>query len=76
MAIRSRSAAATASVLSHLGGCHVEDYKIPPPRARAAQAGGGLTLAVPAGLPSRTILLKGSGGRPRVDVTGPGGAPR
>lgn len=63
----------SASLLGHLGGCNVEEYKFPPPRARAAQAGGATTLEVPAGLPSQTILLTGEGGRPDVTVAGPNG---
>lgn len=66
-------AAFAGSLLGHLGGCHVEDYKVPPPRARAAQADGSRVVDVPAGLPSQTIMLVGDGGPPRVTVTGPGG---
>ena len=67
--------AATVSLLDHIGGCHVEDYKIAPTRARASQSGPGTPVMVPAGLPSQTILVKGAGGRPRVSVTGPDGRP-
>ncbi len=55
--------------------CHTSAYRIPPPRrvspriARAAGQG----LAVPGGLPSATILVKGSGGVPDVTVRGPNG---
>jgi hypothetical protein len=62
-----------ASLVGHLGGCHVESYKIPPPRARIAQADGSRIVDVPAGLPSQTIMLTGDGGTPRVSVTGPNG---
>jgi hypothetical protein len=61
------------SIVSHFGGCHIEDYRIAPPRARAAQAGGGQLLDLPAGLPSATILVRGDGGQPDIKVTGPKG---
>ncbi|MFL5844415.1 MAG: hypothetical protein ACJ762_06950 [Solirubrobacteraceae bacterium] len=61
------------SLLDHIGGCHVEDYRIPPPRARAAQADGSRIVDVPAGLPSQTIRVTGAGGAPHLTVTGPNG---
>lgn len=67
--------AAAASLIGHLGGCHVEEYTAVPPRARTAQAGGAFSVTVPGGLPSRSILLRGDGGRPKVTVTGPDGRP-
>lgn len=63
----------SASILSNIGGCHVEEYRITPTRARASQAGAATTFEVPPGLPSQTVLLTGNGGRPDVTVTGPGG---
>jgi len=62
-----------ASVLAHIGGCHIEEYKVAPTRARAAQTGAGAPVEVPAGLPSQTILVPGDGGAPKVTVTGPNG---
>ncbi|MCW3040080.1 MAG: domain containing protein, partial [Solirubrobacterales bacterium] len=61
------------SLVEHLGPCHVDRFRLPPPRARAAQAGGGTPVTVAGGLPTETILLKGAGGAPRVSVTGPAG---
>lgn len=59
------------SLLSHVStSCHVDAYRIPPPRA--AQAGAS-TVEVPAGLPTETILVESDTGQPRVSVTGPGG---
>jgi hypothetical protein len=54
--------------------CNTNGYETPAPRGlRKAQAGG-VTVDVPAGLPSETILVKGDGGgAPRVTVTGPSG---
>lgn len=70
---------ATASIVDHLEfPCSTGTYHTPPPRpptrrAKAAQAAGGTAVTVEGGLPSKTILVKGDGGAPRVTVSGPGG---
>lgn len=61
------------SLITHIGPCHVDQYRVAPTRARAAQAGGGIPVPVGAGLPTKTILVKGTGGVPQVSVAGPGG---
>jgi hypothetical protein len=54
--------------------CHTRGYRTPPPRGLRKAQGGGVTVDVPAGVPTETILVKGTGGgAPRVRVTGPGG---
>ncbi len=59
------------SLLTHVSlSCHVDDYRIPPPRA--AQAGIS-SVEVPAGLPTETILVESAAGQPRVSITGPDG---
>jgi hypothetical protein len=60
------------SLLDHIGGCHLEDYRIAPTRAKRRQAGGGQVVTVPGGLPSQTLLVQGDSGPPKVDVDGPG----
>ena len=60
------------SLVAHVGGCHTDEYRVPPPRARAAQAGA-TVVDVPAGLPSETILVAGTDGQPQITVAGPGG---
>jgi hypothetical protein len=65
-------AAFTVSILTHIGACHTDEYRVAPTRARAAQAGGA-PVAIPGGLPTSTILVQGDGGQPQVSVTGPGG---
>ncbi|MCW2990986.1 MAG: domain containing protein, partial [Solirubrobacterales bacterium] len=71
---------AAESIIGHLKfPCSTSTYHTPPPRpatrqAHAAQAAGGTAVEVEAGLPSKTILLKGGGGAPRVSVSGPGGS--
>jgi hypothetical protein len=53
--------------------CDTDGYREPARGLRKAQ-GGGVSVDVPAGVPSETILVKGNGGgAPRVAVTGPGG---
>jgi hypothetical protein len=55
--------------------CNTSGFRVPPPRARAAQAGTGAVATVPAGLPSETIAVFGDGSSvPQVDLVGPGGA--
>jgi hypothetical protein len=53
--------------------CSTDDYVLEP--AHAAQAGAS-TVRVRTGLPTVTILVKGAGGQPRVQVTGPGATVR
>ncbi len=56
--------------------CDTGEYRIPPPRPRprGLQKGvGGQAFAIEAGLPSATVLVKGTGGVPQVTVTGPSG---
>ncbi len=65
---------ATATIVRHLRTpCSTGAFRVPP-RARAAQAGGPVSVTVPAGLPTATIALTGEGAPPDVDVAGPGGA--
>ena len=57
--------------------CHTGPYRVPrPARAateRRATAAGGAGFAVPAGLPSATLLVPGEGGVPDLEVTAPDG---
>ncbi|MDQ3933371.1 MAG: hypothetical protein M3340_01925 [Actinomycetota bacterium] len=56
--------------------CNTNGYRTPPPRGLRKAQGGGVTVDVPANLPSETIFVRGEGenGRaPRVAVTGPNG---
>jgi hypothetical protein len=53
--------------------CSTKDFYTPPPRMRAAGAGGGPAVQVAAGLPTETIRVTGTGGMPLVDLVGPGG---
>jgi hypothetical protein len=55
--------------------CNTDGYRTPPPRGLRKAQSGGVTVDVPANLPSETILVKGEsgGGAPRVAVTGPNG---
>lgn len=55
--------------------CDTAEYRIPPPRQLSARAErvGGEAIAIDGGLPTATILVKGSGGTPDVTVRGPGG---
>ncbi|MDX6666115.1 MAG: hypothetical protein QOG68_2321, partial [Solirubrobacteraceae bacterium] len=63
----------TGIVLAHFHiRCHASDFRVPPPVARSAQAGGGVGLDVPGGLPTESFLVYGDGGVPNVDVVGPG----
>ena len=66
---------ATKSLLEHARiPCSTSKFKVVPPRARVARAGGGVSVSVAGGLPSETLLVEGDGGTPNVTVTGPGGA--
>lgn len=55
--------------------CDTSAYRIPPPRPLAGKAkrAGGQAIAIDGGLPTATILVKGTGGAPDVTVRGPGG---
>jgi hypothetical protein len=53
--------------------CSTDGYRIPPPRAAQTAPGGGVAVDVPGGLPTETIVLRGTGGAPKVSVSGPGG---
>jgi hypothetical protein len=56
--------------------CNTSGYRVPPPRPRprGPQKGvGGQSFAIDAGLPTATVLVKGTGGAPQVTVTGPSG---
>jgi hypothetical protein len=66
---------AAAALVEHFDpDCSTDGYLTPPPRGLRKAQGGGVTVDVPAGLPSETILVKGDGGgAPRVTVTGPSG---
>ena len=66
---------AAAALVEHFDpDCNTDGYRTPPPRGLRKAQGGGVTVDVPAGVPTETILVKGDGGGPpRVTVTGPNG---
>ena len=51
--------------------CDFSPYQVANPRA--AQAGGGRSFTLPAGLPAAMVELKGNGGTPDVTLSGPNG---
>lgn len=58
-----------AIVLDHIRTpCHTDDYHVPPPRPRQAGGGVNLSVNVPGGTPSQTILVSGTDGLPAVDL--------
>lgn len=59
----------SVDVFGSLGGCDVTPYA---ETARRRQAGG-VSIAVPGGLPQENIIVQGAGGAPRITVTAPGG---
>ncbi len=65
----------SVSLIGHVGGCHIDDYRAPAPKARAAQAApGSFTVDIPPGLPTASIAaVGGNSGAPHVVATGPGG---
>ncbi len=54
-----------------VGSCDVAPYSAKASTAQAAQAGGPSTLTVPAATKVAVIELRGSGGAPKVTLTGP-----
>ncbi|MCW2966363.1 MAG: hypothetical protein JWM71_135, partial [Solirubrobacteraceae bacterium] len=60
----------TPDVIGDLGGCDVSDYAA---TARRRDLGGGASVQVPAGLPQENIVVRGTGGAPKITMAGPGG---